>query len=337
MPYRRGVRCPMDNFPFPCLFVDNPHPVDILGRGFAMENPPALSAPTLLQRQLVDASLTIADLTPDRPEFLHAVLCQVGLPRARQETRVFQRTSGSASLLLEAGQRATGIGKWQEYPLPYGAMPRLVLYHLCSEAVRTQSNIVDVGGSVREFLRRVGISVGGKEFNRFKEQMTALSCCRMTLAYVSSEGRLSQMQASPIDSFDAWLHRDAAQGAFWPDVIELHPKFFSTLLEHAVPLDPRAIHALQKSSLALDVYTWLAHRLCRVRKADGVRLSWGNLRQQFGQEYACPKDFKKKFRPALFKVMSVYPDARLSEEPGGIRLLPSPPPVPKSQVLVKLA
>ena len=109
------------------------------------------------------------------------------------------------SLLLEAGQRLVGIGQWQECPLPYGAQPRLVLYHLCSEAVRTQSNLVDVGGSVRGFLQRVGISFGGKEFNRFKEQMTALSCCRMTLAYVAPDGRVSQMQATPIDSFDAWL------------------------------------------------------------------------------------------------------------------------------------
>lgn len=296
----------------------------------------ALAELTQLQRKIIDASLTIADLAPDRPEFLHAVLCQVGLPRSRQEKRVFERACGNASLLLEAGQRSVGIGKWQECPLPYGAQPRLVLYHLCSEAVRTQSNVVDVGGSVRGFLQRVGISFGGKEFNRFKEQMTALSCCRMTLAYVAPDGRLSQMQATPIDSFDAWLHPDPAQGAFWPDMIELHPKFFNTLLEHAVPLDPRAIGALQHSALALDVYTWLAHRLCRVRKAEGVKLSWGNLRQQFGQEYACSKDFKKKFRAALFKVRAVYPAARIDEEMGGLRLYSSPAPVPKSQVVVQL-
>ena len=300
------------------------------------ENLISLHQLTKLQRRIVDASLTIADLSPEQPEFLHAVLCQVGLPRSRQEKRVFQRASGNASLLLEAGQRSIGLNKWQECPLPYGAQPRLVLYHLCSEAVRTQSNVVDVGGSVSEFLRRVGINFGGKEFNRFKEQMTALACCRMTLAYIAPNGRLSQMQATPIESFDAWLHPDPSQSAFWPDLIELHPKFFSTLLEHAVPLDPRAIGALQHSALALDVYTWLAHRLCRVRKADGVKLSWANLRQQFGQEYACTKDFKKKFKDALSKVCVVYPDARISDEAGGLRLYPSPPPVPKTQVVVKL-
>ena len=73
-----------------------------------------------------------------------------------------------------------------------------------------------------------------------------------------------------------------------------------------------------------------------MRKEGGVKLSWANLRQQFGQEYATSKDFKKEFRAALFKVRAVYPDARLDDEIGGIRLYSSPAPVPKSQVLVRL-
>ena len=59
--------------------------------------------------------------------------------------------------------------------------------------------------------------------------------------------------------------------------------------------------------------------------------SFANLRQQFGQEYACSKDFKKKFRAALLKVRAVYPDARIDEEMGGLRLYSSPAPIPKSQ------
>jgi Plasmid encoded RepA protein len=119
-------------------------------------------------------------------------------------------------------------------------------------------------------------------------------------------------------------------------VLELSQPFFETLVAHAVPLDPRAIHALKKSALALDVYSWLGHRLCRVRKQDGVKLSWSNLRKQFGQEYACSKDFKKKFRGALCKVRMVYPSARIDDEIGGIRLYSSPPPIPKSSIVVKL-
>lgn len=61
--------------------------------------------------------------------------------------------------------------------------------------------------------------------------------------------------------------------------------FYDSLKEHAVPLRPEALAAIKHSSLAIDVYTWLAHRLCRVRKADGARIYWTNLKEQFGQEY----------------------------------------------------
>jgi hypothetical protein len=50
---------------------------------------------------------------------------------------------------LEAGAVNIGRNRWVEYPLPYGTKPRLVLYHLCYEAIRTQSPVVDVGGSIR--------------------------------------------------------------------------------------------------------------------------------------------------------------------------------------------
>ena len=44
-----------------------------------------LFQPTPLQRRLIDAAVEIEDCTPDTVEFLHAVLCQVGLPRACNE------------------------------------------------------------------------------------------------------------------------------------------------------------------------------------------------------------------------------------------------------------
>jgi len=104
------------------------------------------------------------------------------------------------------------------------------------------------------------------------------------------------------------------------------------LREFAVPMDPRALAALRHSALALDVYTWLAHRLHRVNSISGNRLSWENLREQFGQEYNDPKNFKKEMTKALRTVLSVYPDARVEDVAGGLLLLPSPAPIRKTMV-----
>ncbi len=87
----------------------------------------------------------------------------------------------------------------------------------------------------------------------------------------------------------------------------------------------------------MDIYSWLAHRLCRIRTDNGVKLYWKNLRDHFGQEYKCPKDFKRKFEPAMRKVLTVYPSAYVRQEHGGMRLFPSPPSIRKTRAVVRLA
>lgn len=288
---------------------------------------------TPLQQRLLVAGTAIALDRPDRADFLHTCLCQVGLPRRKTEQRTFERHSGHISVLLEAGKLFDGKA-FVDQPLPYGTIPRLVMVHVSSEAVRKQSRSVEIGDSVRQFLTALGMNDNGGErgaYSALKRQMEALAACRMTLG-MYNEGRVVTVDAKPIKRFEAWLQQDGNQPALWPGVLELSQDFYDTLKEHAVPLDPRALSALRHSSLALDIYTWLAHRLCRVNRATGVRLSWENLRDQFGQEYGNPKDFKKEFRAALHQVIVVYPQARIAEVIGGLTLYPSHPPLAKTTV-----
>lgn len=290
--------------------------------GFALAPLPPTTA------RIIKAAGEIAEQRPERLDFLHSVLCQVGLPRRRPEGDTFERTSGNASLLVEAGKLWNGR-EWQPQPLPYGTRPRLALVHVSSEAVRSRSPVVEVGHSVREFLLRLGIGTGGEEYANFNRQMRALAACRMTLGV-----GLETLEAKPIKRFAAWINRTDHQRALWPGVIELTAEFYGSLLEYAVPLDSRALGALKHSALALDLYTWLAHRLHRVRAPGGTKLSWANLRAQFGQEYANPRDFKREMAKALRAVIAVYPDARVEQVVGGLVLLPSRPPVPKTLVQI---
>ena len=137
----------------------------------------------------------------------------------------------------------------------------------------------------------------------------------------------AQIDAKPIDAFQAWHTNEEGQQTLWPGYIRLTDKFFESLMEHAVPLEPEAIGQLQNSAFALDVYSWLAHRLCRVNDRRGVMVSWAALKGQFGQEYADTKNFKRRFLGALKKATGAYKDARIETVKGGLRLLPSPPPV----------
>jgi len=275
---------------------------------------------TPVQRRMIEAAGEV--MPTDRPGFLHAALCQLGLPRRRMDGETFERTSGNASIRLRAGELWDGRA-WVSQPLPYGVKPRLALVHVSSEAVRTRNPVVEVGSSIREFLGRLGLGAGGREYSRFQQQMRALAAVEMRLGIGAKT-----LKAQPIKEFDAWLHPTGAQRTLWPGTITLSPDFFDGLVAAAVPLDPRALAALRHSSLSMDTYTWLAHRLHRVR-APGERVSWEALQGQFGQEYAEAKVFNRDMRKALRDALVVYRDARLEEVPGGVLLRPSPPPVPK--------
>ena len=287
-----------------------------------------------ISRRVTDAAATLAEPLGTEPEFMHAVLCQVGLPRSEVKAREFTRTTGGASMLIEAGKWFDGF-RYHEMPLPYGTRPRLVLFHICSEAIRRKSPEVEVERSASAFLDRLGIAKGGESMAAFKRQMLALAACRMQIGY-RTETKVVNVKCDPISRFDAWMQHDNGQLGLWPGSITLSSDFYETLREHAVPLDPRAIGALQNSALALDTYTWLAHRLCRVKQNKGVTLYWKNLKDQFGQEYRCDKDFKREFSGALRKAHAVYPDAKMEIVRGGLRLFPSPPPVKRRQVVVAL-
>lgn len=279
-------------------------------------------------RVLVEAATNIRDEPPPRIDFQHSLLCQIGLPRRRTLDRVFERRNGHASILVEAGSLWDGSG-WVEQPLPYGATARLIMVHISSEAVRRRSRTVEIGDSTRQFLTRLGMrSSGGQRgsYAALMRQMHALAACRLTLG-MQTESRAVTLDAKPIRRFDAWLHHDGSQRTLWPGALELSQEFYGTLMEHAVPLDPRALAALKHSSLALDIYAWLAHRLRRVAKPSGTKLSWWNLADQFGQEYTTTKDFKKQFRKAMRQALVVYPEARVAEVIGGVMLYPSRAPM----------
>lgn len=274
------------------------------------------------------------------PDYLPAVLCQVGLPRSPTEGRTFERTSGNVSLQVEAGTVWDGKG-WQHQPIPYGVRPRLALVHIATQAIRTNSRTVDVGGSVNAFLTELGLDNGGKAYRQMRQQMTALAACTLRLGRVDTRNIAGverdfavTLEAKPFRQFEAWIDSSGSQPSLWPTEVELTQEFFESIRATAVPLEHRALAQLSHSALALDLYTWLAHRLYRVRRG-GSRISWAALQEQFGTEYRDRKQFKREFKRRLRETLTAYPDAKVEEVDGGLMLRASPPPIPRTRAVVR--
>lgn len=307
---------------------------DVGGEGSKGEQSPNLTRRT---QKLIDASVAIRGGAPDGDEiaFLHSTFCQVALPRTRPPGLVFERTSGAASIRLEAGTLWDGERHVQQ-SLPYGTRPRLLLMHMIRSYLRTRDRNIDLGESVRDFLvNTLHVSASGGPrggLTSFRQQVHALAGCRISIGINAGGGQaVSHPNKQLIDRFAAWPIDESGRRTLLPHQLTLTREFAEAIEQSSVPLDLRAIRAVQDSALSLDVYAWLAHRLWRMSRPTMVY--WQNLREQFGQEVADPRTFKRNFTKSLREVMEVYPQAKIQEAKGGLRLMPSKPPVPPTTVV----
>jgi hypothetical protein len=311
----------------------NPQPQQI---GAALKIPKL----TPVEKRLIEGRFSIIDKPATELVYQHTVLCQTSLPYRRlpPEIREHTRYQGGSHLIIQAGFLLDPKqDKFVPVPLPYGEKARLVLMYLNAQALRTKSPRIEVADSMTAFVRDLlGRDPNAREMAAVREQMNALAGSNIRLAMVS-KGRAAQINTNIITGLDLWYPADPGQRVLWSSELKLSTEYFESLQTHAVPLDMRAISSLAHSSMALDVYTWLAQRLWRVPR-QGQFVSWAALHEQFGQGYTRVRDFRSFFIDVLKKVKSVYPNARfdLVGDNGneGLRLEQSLPPVAKRMVRI---
>jgi hypothetical protein len=281
--------------------------------------------------RLIEASTAIRTDPPERIDFLHTIQCQIGIPYKNpgDHVREWDRRQGNASLRIEAGSAIDPqTGEFVKLGLPYGEKPRLVLIHLASEAVRTGKPVVDVEGSMTAFGRSLGLETNGQQLKSLKDQLARLASSTVRMGVVE-EGRAVQLNTQFVSAFDLWFPKQSDQRILWPSTVRLSEEYFQSLDKHAVPLDHRAVAILASSSMALDIYVWLAQRLHRVPPGRPQLITWAALHDQFGQGFARVRDFRRRFLQTLHQVQAAYPHARLSASEVGLTLENSPPPVPR--------
>ena len=294
-----------------------------------------------VQTRLLDAVEEIYSEDPSDLRFLHIVLAQCGLPYRKPDPnlRFYEKRNGRASLVLTPGVLLDPkLHKPALQGIPYGAKPRLLMIHLCTEAKLRKSAEVEIAHSMSAFMQDLGLAVtGGKNgtIRNFKEQLNRLAATRMQLLFEDPDKISMVNAASPISRYDVWFPTHPGQRMLWPSTVTLSNEFYESLMgQNALPLDARAIRALQQSAMSLDIYTWLAHRLCRIPKNKPAVISWRALQGQFGPQYKDQYKFRQDFKEALGKVLAVYRDANVELPHTGILTLRrSSPPVPATTLV----
>ena len=277
-----------------------------------------------------EASLDIIENPAEEIAYQHTVFCQTCLPYKAVSQRTWERRQGSVFLRVEAGAvRKPKDNEYIDVGLPFGSRPRLILAHLNRQAILYGSPKIEVEGSLTGFIRRVtpNNAPNTRDISRFKDQLTRFAAANIRMSVDLTSNRSYQVNTHIIRAMELWLQKDDRQRILWPAFVELSQEYFESLTKHAVPLDERAIAALSNSPMALDVYAWLAQRLCRVRSSKGQFIAWPLVHDQFGQGYARLRDFRRAFLEVLALVHDQYRRARVTVDERGLTLHESHPPV----------
>ena len=244
---------------------------------------------------------------------------------------IYERSNNVLKLQLQSIDKNLGI--------PTGSYPRILLAYMSTTAMRTGSPYIELPKSVYALMGELGLPQYGSSAQGMRFQIDAL---RKTLYFIEWK---RQIQAG-LDTISITRDRMSLiieESVVWDLVssrskrmlvtdqggyyVKLSQSFFNDICESPVPIDMRAMIALQDSPLAMDLYAWLTYRVSFLRQA--VDVSWEALMSQFGT-YSRTCDFKQRCKEALGRVCHVYPKLRISETARGIRIYPSPTHVPRS-------
>jgi hypothetical protein len=251
---------------------------------------------------------------------------------------VWSRRNGNIGLIMQPGYREDHkTGKPVCTGYPYGSIARLILYWIVTEVRRTGQQRLELGASLAEFMRKVGIQSddtkakkkysGGKKSSAHAvhRQLIRLIHAKISFSRFVEEGgnKARQWLDMPVAKGGQlwWDKDDATQESLIGSFIILNDDFFKTIITNPVPVRMFTLMALRKSPLGLDLYAWANIESYKAQaKRQGRFVAWKLLHEQFGTELGTVKNFAAKAKRELQKIMCNCPSIKVSFPKGGVQI-----------------
>jgi hypothetical protein len=245
--------------------------------------------------------------------FTHSIFVQCFLPlRAlpKPNNQHWEVTHGRASIAIEAGRLADprAQGHWEAQEVPAGPKARLLFAYINDFAIRHNTSVIDLGKSLRAFMEKNQVPIGGPNGHELSRQLKNIAAARILLGNWGDAG-VSTRQTRIAAGVDFWIDRKPKQDTFWQPEMQLAPEYFQTLNRHRVPLYFPALVKLQANPRAMDVFCWLVYRMRSV--TFPVKIHYAALQPVFGGTIRLLKHFKVEFRKALMAAHQFYPDSHV--------------------------
>lgn len=253
--------------------------------------------------------------------FISKIAAQVSLPykRPKDGVKEIERRNGSLVVRYVSGADS----------LPYGRYPRLFELWACTmiktnnPCFNPETNTLHLGTTFREFLRLIGVNVGGKSLHTIKPQLERLFKCVYIISN-NTENTSQGVNFTVAEKYQIdWLRNEPQSHGLFENWVQLSQRYVDMLRDHPVPVDLKVIARLRKP-MAIDVYWWLTKRVYDLH--EPVTIAWQQLYQQFGSDSEL-KEFKRKFKLAVAEVVEVYP-CKVTLGPQRVTVFPNLTSVP---------
>ena len=289
----------------------------------------------LEQMKLIRGGERILDFeTREDAGYSFAIRAQIlaALPACKQEDLGYQRKIGKYEIYI-----ANTSGS---LPLPYGPIPRLVFAWMIHEAAMTRNRKLELGDGLSDFLCKLGVLPATEQWDTYipvRRQAEGLFlvavvmcypgpfdnhisrsrtvCTRIRLLQKGVVGDTSTSNVIPIPIHDPVFCELSGFFKFDDDddkdisTITIDHNLYNEVIQHHVSIDICALRALSTSSLAIDIYLWINHRLSYLQ--NETYITWEHLQLQFGAGYMNNKKdrhtFQQAFGRAFKQVQAVMP------------------------------
>ena len=208
--------------------------------------------------------------------------------------------------------------------VPYGCYARLNQIFIDTEIKTKATNIIDVGKTFNEYVKKLGCKEGkaNKEISR---QLINYVTSIITFVRTGEENTLKGLQASISEKWDISFDiKSPDQIMLSKGQIIVNPAYAQWIYDHCVPLNMDVVNVFKRNPLALDFYQFLAYRNNGLNKT----LSFPDrlLFKQIETGIASEKELRRRLNNIL-KAIKLYWPVEAKFEDGFFELKPSVPAI----------
>ncbi len=217
------------------------------------------------------------------------------------------------------------ITRDEKYEIPYGCYARINQIFIDTEIRTKNTNIIEVGRTFNEYVKKVGYEAGYANKALLKQLINYVTSVIKVEPKDSVPGRIIGIHSLVAKAWDIHFDvRNPDQLTFSKGQIVLDEGYARYIHKHAVPLDMNVVHCFKRNPLALDFYRFLAYRNNGLNET--IAFPDNLLFEQLGTEQHA--DFVTRDRlKRILKAVQMYWPVKAKFEDGYFELQPSPPAV----------